>query len=186
MGTDAKAPGEFETERLRASRPTPYDFPHFRTLDKNPEVQKTLFGRVYSVEETEARLRKFIAHWDDFGFGEWTFRLRSGEFVGTCGLFNDTIEDKAVVALGYVLDQRFWGQGYATEMAGAAVRVGFADLGLTDIYAVIDPLNAPSRRVLEKTGFIFLRDFIYKEDWPSALFRAEVGRSPAPQEVARG
>jgi RimJ/RimL family protein N-acetyltransferase len=166
------APVEIATERLRGTKPSLEDFPHFRTLDTNPAVQRYLFGRICTVEESHERIAKFIDHWRDHKFGEWTFRLQSGEFVGTCGLFYDVVEDAEAVALGYVLDEPFWGKGYATEMARAAMRVAFDDMQVAEVHAVIDPVNEPSRRVLEKNGFAFVKDFVYRVEWPSALFRA--------------
>jgi RimJ/RimL family protein N-acetyltransferase len=54
--------------------------------------------------------------------------------------------------MGYVLAQSHWGQGYATEAAAAALRFGFADLGLHRICATCDPDNVASARVLTKVG----------------------------------
>lgn len=163
---------EVATERLRGTKPTRDDFPHFRGLDTNPSVQRFLFARICTIEESHERLEKFIRHWRDHRFGEWSFRLQSGEFVGTCGLFYDVIDDTEVVALGYVLDEPYWGHGYASEMARAAMRVAFDELQVAEVYGVIDPVNVPSRRVLEKNGFSFVKDFVYRVEWPSALFRA--------------
>jgi len=166
------APAELRTHRLLGRKPEPSDIVCFRVLDSNPEIQKTLFGQTRTLAESQERLRRFIAHWDAHGFGEWIFRLDGGDFVGAAGLFRDEIEGNDVVALGYVLDERFWGRGYATEMAGASLEVAFGDLDLREVYAVIEPSNSASRRVLEKNGFTYQREFIYRESWPSALFRA--------------
>ena len=166
------APVSIVTERLFGTSPTLDDLPHFRTLDTNPLVQRTLFGRTYSPEESQERLAKFMRHWSDYRFGEWMFRLADGAFVGTGGLFYDVIDDQDVVALGYVLDEPYWGFGYATEMARAAMQVAFQEMQVANVYGVIDPENVPSRRVLEKSGFAFVKDFLYRSQWPSALFRA--------------
>jgi ribosomal-protein-alanine N-acetyltransferase len=166
------APAELSTKRLVGTKPTLEDLPHFRTLDTNPSVQRTLFGRIYTEDESRERLDKFIRHWADYRFGEWNFWLRSGEFVGTGGLFYDVIDDAEIIALGYVLDEPYWGRGYATEIAQAAMRVAFDDMHVDAVCGVIDPENVPSRRVLEKSGFAFVKDFVYRVEWPSALFRA--------------
>lgn len=171
MKSGRRAPAELRTARLIGSKPVASDIVCFRKLDTNAAVQRTLFGRTYTLGESQARLQKFIAHWEHHAFGEWIFRREDGSFVGTCGLFWDTIEGQNVVALGYVLDERHWGRGYATEMAGAAIAIAFTELGLREVYAVIDPENAASRRVLEKTGFTYLQDFMYRDAWASALFR---------------
>ena len=166
------APGSIVTERLFGTQPTLEDLSHFRTLDSNLAVQRTLFGKTYTLEESRERLAKFMRHWSEHRFGEWVFRLVDGSFVGTAGLFYDVIDGEDVVALGYVIDEPYWGRGFATEMATASMRVAFNDLQVADVYGVIDPVNVPSRRVLEKSGFTYVKDFLYHDTWESSLFRA--------------
>ena len=160
------------TERLFGSQPTNDDFKNFRTIDSNLNVQRTLFGKTYTPDESRRRLEKFMKHWADHRFGEWMFRLADGTFVGTGGLFYDVIDDEEVVALGYVIDEPYWGQGFATEIARASMRVAFDELQVAVAYGVIEPDNIPSRRVLEKSGFSYVKDFLYHGEWPSALLRA--------------
>ena len=54
-----------------------------------------------------------------------------------------------------------WGQGLATELAGAAVAAAFEELELPWIIALALPHNFASRRVMEKTGFTYERDIEY-------------------------
>lgn len=54
--------------------------------------------------------------------------------------------------LGYVLDRRHWGHGYATEAMRALVDFGFGPLALHRIWATCDVDNLASARVLEKLG----------------------------------
>jgi len=166
------APASIATTRLFGTSPKPEDLPNFRTLDTNMAVQRTLFGKIYTPEESQGRLQKFIKHWSDHRFGEWVFRLHDGAFVGTGGLFYDVIDDEQVVALGYVLDEPHWNRGYATEIARASMRVAFEELQVENVFGVIDPVNVPSQRVLEKSGFEFVKAFVYHGEWPSSLFRA--------------
>lgn len=166
------ASSSIATQRLFGTQPASGDLPHFRTLDSNLAVQRTLFGRTYTLEESQARLAKFMRHWSEHRFGEWMFRLPDGAFVGTAGLFYDVIDDEQVVALGYVIDEPYWGRGFATEMAHASMRVAFDELQVAEVYGVIDPVNEPSQRVLEKSGFRYVKDFLYHGEWPSSLFRA--------------
>ena len=46
----------------------------------------------------------------------------------------------------------YWGHGYATEAATAALDYGFNELGLSEIVAVTVPANWRSRRVMERLG----------------------------------
>jgi RimJ/RimL family protein N-acetyltransferase len=56
-------------------------------------------------------------------------------------------------ALGYVLDDAAWGQGYATEAAVALLDWAFDTLDLNRVQAETDTRNLASARVLEKIGF---------------------------------
>jgi ribosomal-protein-alanine N-acetyltransferase len=54
--------------------------------------------------------------------------------------------------IGYVLNKRYWGHGYATEVVKALFAFGFGELGLHRIYATCDTENIASAHVMEKTG----------------------------------
>ena len=56
------------------------------------------------------------------------------------------------VEIGWRLAAPYWGRGYATEGARAALAVGFETLGLGEIVSVTVPANLRSRRVMEKIG----------------------------------
>ena len=55
--------------------------------------------------------------------------------------------------LGYCLDEPAWGQGFATEAAGALLQWAFNTLDLNRVQSEADTRNAASGRVLEKLGF---------------------------------
>ena len=54
--------------------------------------------------------------------------------------------------IGYLLDLRYWGRGYATEAARAVLDFGFRELDLHRVYATCRPANVASIRVMEKLG----------------------------------
>jgi RimJ/RimL family protein N-acetyltransferase len=82
----------------------------------------------------------------------WGVREReTGELVGDCSLHFDDGFGEWELSYGFRRDR--WGRGYATEAAGACVRYGFDELGLTKIVADVDLANVASARVLEKCGF---------------------------------
>jgi RimJ/RimL family protein N-acetyltransferase len=57
------------------------------------------------------------------------------------------------VEVAYRLARRAWGQGIATEAAGALVAHALGPLGLPRVVAVTYPANQASQRVLDKLGF---------------------------------
>jgi [ribosomal protein S5]-alanine N-acetyltransferase len=79
-------------------------------------------------------------------------RAADAGFVGWCSLHGwDPVYRNA--KLGYCLDDTAWGQGFATEAAGALLRWAFDALDLNRVQAETDTRNTASARVLEKLGF---------------------------------
>ena len=56
---------------------------------------------------------------------------------------------------GYVLNRRYWNNGYATEVASALVEMVLVDGSVQRIWATCDAENLRSRRVLEKAGLLY-------------------------------
>lgn len=54
--------------------------------------------------------------------------------------------------LGYVMNKKYWGKGYAKEACEALVNQAFAN-GIHRIFAECDPKNPNSWRLLERLGF---------------------------------
>lgn len=75
----------------------------------------------------------------------------AGPPVGTVALSVDSAVHRRG-EVGYALRRDVWGRGYATDAVGLALHLGFDLLGLERIWAVCDPENAASVRVLEKAG----------------------------------
>jgi RimJ/RimL family protein N-acetyltransferase len=83
--------------------------------------------------------------------------------------------------LGYALHRLWWGRGYASEAAAAALlRFGFDELGLHKISATCDPDNAASARVLTKIGMQregHLREHLHlRGRWRDRLIYAALSR----------
>lgn len=56
------------------------------------------------------------------------------------------------VEIGWRLAAEYWGQGYATEGARAALQYGFDTLRFTEVLSFTVPANIRSRRVMERLG----------------------------------
>ncbi len=82
------------------------------------------------------------------------------------------IDGADVVGLAYAVLSDYWGRGLATEMAAAAVKIGFEHLGLTEIDSWTLPINKASQRVMEKLGMRFDREFTFA-GLPHLLYRLE-------------
>ena len=115
---------------------------------------------------------RMVGSYRDHGFGMWVVTAKGeGEPAGLCGLVRRDVLPH--VDLGYACLERWWGCGYAQEAAAAVLAHARAVLALTTVAAIVNPDNAASRRVLEKTGFSFI-DVRHLDGWdqPSAYYCA--------------
>lgn len=82
--------------------------------------------------------------------------MMEGKVIGSAAIWR-TDDTGLVGEMGYTLNQDYWGQGLATEVAGLLISIGREKLGLRRIEATCDPQNAASIRVLEKSGFALIQ-----------------------------
>lgn len=75
----------------------------------------------------------------------------NGQLIGNAGI-RMRAQDALEGNIGYELDPRYWGCGYATEAAHAIIAFGFQQLGLHRVWAWCIAENSASARVLEKIG----------------------------------
>jgi RimJ/RimL family protein N-acetyltransferase len=97
-------------------------------------------------------LRKRIAQQ---GWGIWAVERKSdGAFLGAVGLHVPRVElpFSPCVDVGYRLAHAYWGKGYATEAAQAALQYGFEVLMLPEIVAFSPLLNTRSQAVMRRLG----------------------------------
>lgn len=103
----------------------------------------------------------------------------SGEFIGDAVLFWISRRHRGG-EVGYVLNPKYAGNGYATEAAAAMLRLGFDQLGLHRIAGRIDARNTASARVLEKLGMRreahFVENEFIKGEWADEVVYAVLAR----------
>jgi len=73
------------------------------------------------------------------------------QFIGWCGL-DHRDPAKPFPVLFYLLKERYWGKGLATEATGALLDYAFRDLCLSRINSACAFENTASKRVMEKIG----------------------------------
>lgn len=128
-------------------------------------------------QETQASsvVRNGIPHTDHLaGFHPAPQSMSSGrrqEIIGWAGL--QFLPELNEIEVGYLLDQPFWGKGYATEAARASLRFGFEHFGFPRMIALVHPENIASRRVIEKCGMRYEKTISI---WGVELMRHSVDR----------
>jgi RimJ/RimL family protein N-acetyltransferase len=131
------------------------DIADFAEMSADPVVMEYLLPlseRGLSADTWVARKR---AHWEEHGFGQWVVELPGeASFIGVVGL--ETVSYDAhftpAVEVAWRLVRAYWGRGYATEAAKAALDYGFGEVGLGEIVALTVPANQRSRRVMKRLG----------------------------------
>ncbi|MFE7267600.1 GNAT family N-acetyltransferase [Streptomyces sp. NPDC057592] len=166
-----------ETDRLVLRAFIEADVDHLFALDNDPDVMRFINGgRPTSREMIQAQtLPRLLHEYPCFGTrGYWAAQEKdTGAFLGWFEFRPLDEHSPAVVELGYRLNKAAWGSGYATEGSRALIRKGFMALGVGRVTANTMSVNAGSRRVMEKAGLSFLRNFT--GDWPEAIEGSEHG-----------
>ena len=181
---------ERQTSRLLLRRWRDADREPFAAQSADPEVMR-YFPATLDRAASDATVDRIRAHWDKHGWGLWAAELRAtGEFVGFLGLLvpRFPLPGNPGVEVGWRLGRDYWGHGYATEGARAAIEMGFGTLELPEIVAVTALGNLRSRAVMERIG---LRDAHLEFDHPGvpegiAVRRHCLYRMSATEWSARG
>lgn len=142
------------TERLILRRWQEEDLAPFAAMNADPLTMRFMPG-VMTSDETRAQMARFEEHHRSHGFGVWAVEApRVAPLVGYTGLMRVPFEAPftPAVEIGWRFAPAYWGNGYATEAARAALRIGFEDLNLDQIVSFTVPANKPSWSVMERLG----------------------------------
>jgi RimJ/RimL family protein N-acetyltransferase len=143
-----------ETRRLRLREWREHDLAAFASLNADPRVME-FFPKPLDRAETDALASRIRDHFARHGFGLWAVEAPGmADFIGFVGLSIPSFQAHFMpcVEIGWRLAHEYWGHGYATEAARAALACGFRDLALDEIVAFTVPPNWRSRRVMERLG----------------------------------
>jgi len=133
------------------------DLVPFAALNADPKVME-YFPSTLSRKESDSLAHRIQQKFEERGYGMWAVAIPGiADFIGFIGLNN---EDKSTfpahftpaVEIGWRLASTYWGQGYATEGAKAALAYGFETLNLPEIVSFTAVQNMRSRRIMEKIG----------------------------------
>ena len=151
-----------ETDRLKVRESTVEDVDEFYRIYKEPSI--TLYmENLYTEREAElAYMRAYIDQiYGFYGYGLWTVILKkTGQVIGKAGL--SVREGYEMPELGFVIDVEHQHQGYGYEVCTAILRYAKKELLFDEVQALVKKENLFSVRLLDKLGFVFMRDVIEK------------------------
>ena len=133
------------------------------TMDDVEEVARTwkLDEGPISRQEAEDRVRWMLDNHRQNGPGKVVHLCLAivdkdtGEMIGWCGL-DHRDRCKPAPVLFYLLKERYWGKGLATEAAAAVLGYAFGELGLARVDSAAAFENIASKRVMEKIGMRYV------------------------------
>jgi [ribosomal protein S5]-alanine N-acetyltransferase len=109
-----------------------------------------------SREQAHRMIQEAMGRYETHGFSEYAVVDReSGALVGYGGFA--VLPERDCVEIDYIFFPEHWGQGLATELAGALVEYAFDTLDLDVVGASFDPGNHASMRVAAKVGLRYER-----------------------------
>jgi RimJ/RimL family protein N-acetyltransferase len=112
------------------------------------------------MERVQALIDRQLMQYEKYHLGWWAVVPQErATLIGWNGL--QYLPETDEVEVGYLLSKQFWGRGYATEGARAAITFGFETLGLGQIIGLTHPENKASQNVLLKCGLEYVEQKEY-------------------------
>lgn len=155
-----------ETERLILRR---FEYTDDEAMLKywvaDEKIQSLYSEPVYSTkDEVKGLLDKYIGSYEKNDHYRWAVvEKATGECIGQIAYF--LVDSKNHFAeIEYCIGSDFQCKGFATEATKAVIAYGFERMNLHKVQICTKTINEPSKRVIEKCGFIYegtLRDYFY-------------------------
>lgn len=148
-----------ETERLTLRPPTHSDFSPWTSLRRESEHFLTPWEPSWAADHLSRRAFTNRVYWASRSIAAGTavplflFRREDDRLLGAITLDNIRRGPAQAGTLGYWIGEPYARNGYMSEAIRAVVHHAFEKMGLSRIEAACLPENAPSRGLLERSGF---------------------------------
>ncbi|MBL9137269.1 MAG: GNAT family N-acetyltransferase [Verrucomicrobiales bacterium] len=156
------------TDRLLLRKMAATDVDWVWELDQDPEVMRHITGGVPTPREVTEKVhmpRLLQSHSAGSAFGFWAALDRdTGVPLGWFHMRPERLPPFEM-ELGYRLRRDAWGRGLATEGSRKLIDLTLHHWGQLRVAARTLAGNLASRRVMEKCGLVWERDFHYPEEW---------------------
>ncbi len=141
---------------------TPQDFENYFRLVSDSKVMAMITERAITLDEAKGDYEKLLtSNSIDSELGQFKILVaQDGHFIGLAKL--EVSDANATTAeLGYMILPEYWGQGIAGRVASLLVAKAKAQPRLQSLFAIIDPQNLPSKKILLNNQFTSreFRDF---------------------------
>lgn len=171
---------ELTTERLWCRQIQSTDWPFFLTLYENDDILRFV-SDPRPQEEIHDAFDSRLPPWTP-GSAHWlclmVFERATGQPLGVTGYVH---READCAEVGFLFVPQAQGKGFAGESLRAVCDYAFQQGGIRRLIATVTAGNRPSKRLLEKTGFVLegeLREAFWlngqwQNDWLFGLLRHE-------------
>lgn len=154
-----------ETDRLILREILLEDAPAFFAMDNNPNVHNYLWNKPTQKIDEIIEIIAFIRNqYSNNGIGRFAMILKeTNQFIGWAGLkYNTEIVNNKVnfYDIGYRLDEKFWGKGFASEATFAWLDYGFNSMKIQKMEAAAHADNSASNKILQKIGMKMTEQYL--------------------------
>ena len=147
---------ELQSGRLTLRQWQSSDYASFAEINNNLKVME-YFPSTMDEIESNAYAKKIESLISKNGWGFWAVELKSNkQFIGFVGLHNPQVNlpFTPCTEIGWRLSNKYWGNGYATEAAHAALMYAFETLQLNEVFSFTSVLNSKSTAVMERLNML--------------------------------
>jgi RimJ/RimL family protein N-acetyltransferase len=154
----ASAQRELSTKRCILRCPRQSDAAGVMDVVSHPDFPRDVpFGQLATLDDIRGAIHRRLERWESGSAFEWCADERStGALIGMVGLRRG--ESSSTCILGFWVNPKRWGEGFATELGHRLLAIAFEDLGATVMAASAGTWNVASQRVLAKLGFTLRRE----------------------------
>lgn len=146
-----------ETQRLILRTWNAEDIERYYQINQDPRVTEYLLFAP-TIHQATDFIHKMNEQYNKLNYTLFAaIEKESHNLIGFIGLNSPSWESHFTpcVEIGWRLESKFWGKGYATEGAMAVLDYGFNQCGLNEIVALTVPQNIRSIKVMQKLGMTY-------------------------------
>jgi ribosomal-protein-alanine N-acetyltransferase len=147
---------ELETDNLKLRQWLPSDYAPFAELNTDSEVM-AFYPNTLNKSESNAFAQKLESLISKRGWGFWAVDLKAENcFIGFVGLHKPEakLPFTPCIEIGWRLSKKYWGYGFATEGAHAALKYAFEALFLEEVVSFTSLNNTRSKAVMQRLNMV--------------------------------
>ena len=148
-----------ENELLYLREFTSEDFEDLCLILQDEETMYA-YESAFTKEKVTDWLAWNLKSYQENGVGLWAIIDQKNKvFVGQCGIVYSDVEDESLLEIGFLVNKRYWNQGYASSASQLCITYAKNELKAEKICSIIRDTNLSSRKVAEKNGMTIVKQF---------------------------